>query len=136
MPVAAPFCFTAYLNVQLLIICACFSLILFGFIWLANKREAAMLQTIGTQKNDLRLALKGTGEAIWTWRLDTADAAGTGPRAIVFKRSLDVVKGVLPVVYETLPPQYVDRMVVVHASGRCGGVILRGPGGIRYFDDI
>lgn len=73
---------------------------------------------------------------IWTWRLDTADAAGTGPRAIVFKRSLDVVKGVLPVVYETLPPQYIDRMVVVHASGRCGGVILRGPGGIRYFDDI
>ena len=83
MPVATPLCFTAYLNVQLLIICACFSLILFGFIWLAKKREAAMMQTIGTQKNDLRLALKGTGEAIWTWRLDTQEISQIGFEPLV-----------------------------------------------------
>ncbi len=74
---------TAYLNVQLLIICVCFSLILFGFIWLARKREAAMLQTIGTQKNDLSLALKGTGEAIWTWRLDTQEISQVGFEPLV-----------------------------------------------------
>ncbi|HWR96372.1 MAG TPA: EAL domain-containing protein, partial [Arenimonas sp.] len=60
-----------------------FSLILFGFVWLARKREAGMLQTLSTQKDDLRLALKGTGEAIWTWRLDTQEISQVGFEPLV-----------------------------------------------------
>jgi diguanylate cyclase (GGDEF)-like protein/PAS domain S-box-containing protein len=60
-----------------------FSLILFGFVWLARKREAGMLQTLSAQKDDLRMALKGTGEAIWTWRLDTQEINQVGFEPLV-----------------------------------------------------
>lgn len=83
IPYAAAPCLEMSLTVQLLIVCVCFSLILFGFIWLTRKREAAMQQTIGTQKNDLQLALRGTGEAIWTWRLDTQEITQVGFEPLV-----------------------------------------------------
>lgn len=62
----------------LLFVSVCFSLILISFIWLAKKREANVLQAINTRHDDLRQALKGTGEAIWTWRLDTQELTQVG----------------------------------------------------------
>lgn len=67
----------------LLILSIGFSLILFGFVWLTKKREAQMQEAIATQKDDLRLALKGTGEAIWTWRLDTQEINQVGFEPLV-----------------------------------------------------
>ena len=62
----------------LLFVSICFSLILISFIWLAKKREANVLRAINTRHDDLRQALKGTGEAIWTWRLDTQELTQVG----------------------------------------------------------
>ncbi|HWS41296.1 MAG TPA: EAL domain-containing protein, partial [Arenimonas sp.] len=68
---------------EFLTICIAFSLILFGFIWLYVKRSTAMLQRINSHKRDLRLALMGTGEAIWTWRLDTQEISQVGFEPLV-----------------------------------------------------
>ncbi len=68
---------------EFLTICIAFSLILFGFIWLYIKRSTALMQKINTHKQDLRLALKGTGEAIWTWRLDTQEINQVGFEPLV-----------------------------------------------------
>ena len=78
----------------LLFVSICFSLILISFIWLAKTREANVLQAINTRHDDLRLALKGTGEAIWTWRLDTQELTQVGFEPLIDGHFPDIINAI------------------------------------------
>lgn len=70
------------------------------------------------------------------WRLNTADAAGTGPRAIVYRRDPSKLQGIVPIEFEQFPPQPQALMFDVFCHARCGGVVIRYPGSARYMDGI
>ena len=78
----------------LLFVSICFSLILISFIWLAKKREVNVLQAINTRHDDLRQALKGTGEAIWTWRLDTQELTQVGFEPLIDGHFPEVINAI------------------------------------------
>jgi hypothetical protein len=58
----------------------------------------------------------------WAY-LDTADAAGTGPRAIVYNRSPENVELIIPQEFEQLPPQLRNLAAVINCHMRIGGVV-------------
>ena len=65
--------------IELIIIGSAFLLI--GIYWLIQKHSVLAHQKNIAFHNDFNLALKGSGEAIWTWRLDTQEICqfGFGP---------------------------------------------------------
>ena len=70
------------------------------------------------------------------YKLNTADAAGTGPRALFYKRSPEVLELVIPQDFEQLPPQAKNLAFVVPCHARCGGVVVRYPVAMLYLDGI
>jgi diguanylate cyclase (GGDEF)-like protein/PAS domain S-box-containing protein len=52
-------------------------------IWLVKRREKQLLSAIDNRHNDLRMALRGTGEAMWTWHLDTQEITQVGFEPLV-----------------------------------------------------
>jgi hypothetical protein len=57
-------------------------------------------------------------------QLDTADAAGTGPRAVVYCRDPECLELVIPQEFEQLPPQAQNLTFKVACHMRIGGVVL------------
>lgn len=76
-----------------------------------------------------------TSIASWSY-LATADAAGTGPRQILYCRDREVVEGYIPVELEQFPPvnKGLSYETIMHA--RCGGVATANPVGLCYSDNI
>lgn len=50
-----------------------FTFLIISLFWLSNKRTKASQIKLNKRHQNFRLALIGSGEAIWTWRLDTQD---------------------------------------------------------------
>lgn len=69
-------------------------------------------------------------------KLDTADAAGTGPRMVTYKRDPEVLELVIPQDFEQFPPQAKNLAYVVPCHARCGGVVVRYPLAMLYTDGI
>jgi hypothetical protein len=69
-------------------------------------------------------------------KLAEADAAGTGPRMVTYKRSSEVLELVIPREFEQLPPQARMLSFVVPCHARCGGVVVRYPVAMLYTDGI
>jgi len=69
-------------------------------------------------------------------KLDTADAAGTGPRMVTYQRDPEVLELVIPQDFEQLPPQTKSLSFVVPCHARVGGVVVRYPLAIVYTDGI
>jgi hypothetical protein len=69
----------------------------------------------------------------WT-KLSLADALGTGPRIITYRRSPDVLSLELPQDFEQFPPQERNLTFVVNTHGRIGGVLVYYPLAISYMD--
>lgn len=67
--------------------------------------------------------------------LDTADAAGTGPRMVCYKRSPEVLTLEIPQEFEQLPPEARNLSFVVNCHSRIGGVIIYYPLAIAYADN-
>jgi diguanylate cyclase (GGDEF)-like protein/PAS domain S-box-containing protein len=57
--------------------------LLIGIYWLVQKRERLTHQKNIALLSDFNLALKGSGEAIWTWRLDTQEICQFGFEPLV-----------------------------------------------------
>ncbi len=76
-----------------------------------------------------------TEVASWN-KLATADAAGTGPRAVCYKRDPEVVELEIPQEFEQLPPQAKNLSFNVPVHARIGGVIVYYPIGMAYMDGI
>lgn len=66
--------------------------------------------------------------------LDTADAAGTGPRILFYHKSPMVLSLPVPIVFEQLPPQAQGFMFEVPCHGRVGGIVVRYPMAMGYMD--
>lgn len=69
-------------------------------------------------------------------KLATANAAGTGPRAVIYQRDPDVLEYVIPQEFEQLPPQARNLAFVVPCHARTGGLKVYYPLGIAYLDGI
>jgi hypothetical protein len=70
------------------------------------------------------------------YKLDTADAAGTGPRMVTYARSSEVLELVIPQEFEQFPPQVKNLTFMVPCHARVGGVVIRYPLAIVYTDGI
>lgn len=70
------------------------------------------------------------------YKLDTADAAGTGPRMITYDRSPDVLQLVIPQEFEQFPPQARNLAFIVPAHARIGGVTMYYPLAVNYTDGL
>lgn len=68
--------------------------------------------------------------------LDTANAAGNGPRAVAYQRSPEVLGLVIPQEFEQFPPQAKNLAFSVPCHSRCGGVKVTYPLAIAYMDGI
>jgi hypothetical protein len=68
------------------------------------------------------------------YQLATADAAGTGPRIVAYKKDPDVLTLEIPQEYEQLPPQAKNYAFVVPTHMRCAGVIMPYPMAVGYMD--
>lgn len=68
--------------------------------------------------------------------LDTADAAGTNGRAVVYKRDPEVIELIIPQEFEQLPPQPRNLAFDVPCHARIGGVSIKQPYGMLYVDDV
>ena len=69
-------------------------------------------------------------------RLSLADAAGTGPRAILYSRDPLVVEAFMPVAMDQRGPQERALNFHVFLFARLSGVAIRYPFAVRYMDAI
>jgi hypothetical protein len=69
-------------------------------------------------------------------KLATADAAGTGPRAVMYAKTPEVLTLEIPQEYEQFPPQAQNLAFFVPAHARCAGVIWYYPIGGGYMDGL
>lgn len=69
-------------------------------------------------------------------RLDTADAAGTGPRVVCYKRDKGRVSFVLPRDFTQRAPQVKNLGFSVPCDSRVGGVLIKDPIGMAYVDGM
>jgi hypothetical protein len=69
-------------------------------------------------------------------KLATADAAGTGPRMVTYKRSSEVLELVIPQEFEQFPEQVRNLSFVIPCHARVGGVVIRYPLAVLYTDGL
>jgi hypothetical protein len=67
-------------------------------------------------------------------KLATANAAGTGPRILVYRMAPLVLEGVVPLLFEQLPPQAQGLELITNCIARVGGVKLYHPEAVSYCD--
>lgn len=70
------------------------------------------------------------------WRLSTADAGGTGKRAIAYKRDVTVLGSLIPLIFQAQPPQARGLEFEIPCEARCGGVVVKRPLGVLYADGL
>lgn len=70
------------------------------------------------------------------YQLDKANVAGTGPRAMVYARTPEVVQLRIPQGFEQFPPQARNLAFVIPCHSRIGGVAVRFPMAMAYMDGI
>jgi len=102
----------------------------------ANKRISTTGDT-NTTALQAFLASSPYIKNVGSWyKLGTADAAGTGPRAICYKRDPEVLTLEVPQEFEQLPPQNKNLAFQVPVHARTGGVIVYYPIGMGYMDGL
>jgi len=67
-------------------------------------------------------------------RLNTANAAGTGPRIVVYKKNPTILQHKLPMSYRTFPPQAKNLAFVVNGMMRTAGTHIYRPKAVKYID--
>lgn len=69
-------------------------------------------------------------------KLALADAAGTGPRALCYTKSPDVLELEIPQEFEQLAPQQKNLAFIVPTHGRIAGVLMYYPVAVGYMDGL
>lgn len=72
----------------------------------------------------------------WWLPMATADAAGTGPRGLMYRRDPEHVHFEMPMAPRELPPQAKDLALMVNSWARAGGVAFEYPLSASYIDGI
>lgn len=76
-------------------------------------------------------------KSVVTWnKLENANAANNGPRAVAYKRDPEVLTLEIPQEFEQLPPQAKNLSFMVPVHARIGGVIVYYPIGMGYMDGL
>lgn len=70
------------------------------------------------------------------YKLSTADAAGTGPRMVIYKRDPEVLELVIPQEFEQFPAQVKNLTFMVPCHARIGGVVVYQPLAIVFTDGL
>lgn len=70
------------------------------------------------------------------YKLDSADAAGTGPRLMCYPRNPRFISLEIPKEFEQLPPQAKNLAFVVPTTARVGGCLIKYPLAAVYMDGI
>jgi len=74
---------------------------------------------------------------VGSWnKLTNADVAGTGPRAVCYKKDPEVLTLEIPQEFEQMPAQTKNLAFVVPAHARIGGVIMYYPMAVAYMDGL
>lgn len=68
------------------------------------------------------------------YRLNTANAAGTGPRIVAYKRDPQVLQEKIPMEFTQLPPQPKGLAFVVNCWALTAGTHIYQPGAVVYMD--
>jgi hypothetical protein len=92
-----------------------------------------------THTSALEAFLKGSPyvKEVHPWyKLAKANAAGSGPRAICYTKSPEVLTLEIPQEFEQMPPQAKNLSFLVPAHARIGGVIIYYPIGVHYMDGL
>lgn len=77
----------------------------------------------------------GRNVAVESWPLlATANAAGTGPRAMAYVRDPELIGSIVPAAFIAQPPQARDLEWVVPCEGVCGGAAVRVPVSCVYYE--
>jgi hypothetical protein len=83
------------------------------------------------------MANMGRQVSVESWPLlSTADAGRTGPRAVAYKRSVDVAGAVVPLAFQSQPPQAQGLEWLIPCEGVCGGAAVKQPLGMYYRDGL
>lgn len=83
------------------------------------------------------MAAAGRTVSVESWPLlATADAARTGPRAVAFKRSVDVVGAIVPAAFLAQTPQADDLEWKIPCECVTGGAAVKQPLGLYYRDGL
>jgi len=104
----------------------------------ASYRRAAEARfTDGTGKSPLQAFLESKTpiKTVESWnRCKTADAAGTGPRGMVYKRDMKIIALDIPQMFEQFPPQPKNLAFFVPCHFRVAGIKVKYPLGCGYAD--
>lgn len=73
-------------------------------------------------------------KSVATWYRGNTAGASSVPRGLVYKKSPEVLEGVVPLQFEMLPPQARGLEMVVPVVGKSGGVKWYHPEAARYLD--
>jgi len=103
---------------------------------LANTRISTSGDTNMTALNAFLEASPYVTSVISWNKLATANAAGTGPRALCYARTPDVLSFEIPQEYEQFPPQQDNLAFKVPAHARVGGVLIYYPVAVGYMDGL
>ena len=69
-----------------------------------------------------------------TWHRLTGAGASSKDRLVAYAKTPQVVEGIVPQQFETLPPQQKNFDTVVLCHARCGGVDIHQPKAMAYYD--
>lgn len=76
-------------------------------------------------------------KSVGTWdKLKTADAGGTGPRMVTYRRDPDALQLEIPQEFEVLPVQQNGLVFTTYGHSRIGGVSYYYPLSALYTDDL
>lgn len=103
------------------------------------RRAGELLTTDGSSKSALKIFLQTNDyiKQVIPWnRCKTADAAGTGPRAMVYKKDKKVIELDIPQPFEQFPPQAHNLAFKVPCHVRVAGIKIRYPLGCGYADGM
>lgn len=73
-------------------------------------------------------------KSVTSWYRGNGAGAASSNRGILYKRDPEVLEGVVPLQFESLPPQARGLDMVVPVVGRAGGVKFYHPEAARYLD--
>ena len=102
----------------------------------ATKVVSSSGDTVRTALSDFLQAAQSVTEVVSWNKLATADAAGTGPRAVMYPKDPNVLTLEIPQEYEEFPPQAKNLAYKVNTHARCAGVIVEYPVACGYMDGL
>jgi hypothetical protein len=73
-------------------------------------------------------------KSVVPWYRGNGAGVASANRGVVYQRDPEVLEGVAPLLFESLPPQARNLEMVIPCVAKCGGVKIYHPEAVRYID--